>query len=114
LPPNEEPNEDRLVELERVAERHDELRIEVGREPVLLLPPLLVEGRIGLSVPGQVVGDHAVAARDVLVLEQAAPLVVVAAGGVLADERPAGAVLEEEDLVLASLHVDRHVMAGDR
>jgi hypothetical protein len=65
-------------------------------------------------VSRQVVGDHAIAVRDLLVLEQVAPLVVVAPSRVLAYQRPAGAVLEEEDLVLAALDINRHVVAGDR
>src|SRR5690606_40387587 len=43
-----------------------------------------------------------------------APLVVVAARGVLADERLACAVLQVEDLVLQAVRLDGHVVAGDR
>ena len=64
-------------------------------------------------MPGQVVGDDAVVRGDLLVLEQAAPLVVVATRGVLADQRLALAVLEVEDLVLEPVHVDVDVMPGD-
>ena len=94
-------HEDRVLQLQRVDKGDDEVREVVGGELVLLRPPLGVLRRVGLAVPGQVVGDDAVVLGDLLVLEQAAPLVVVAARGVLADQRLAGAVLEVEDLVLA-------------
>jgi len=65
-------------------------------------------------VARQVVRNHTVAASDVLVFEQVTPLVVVAAGRVLTDERPSRPVLQEEDLVLATHHVDRYVVPGHR
>jgi hypothetical protein len=67
----------------------------------------------GLAVPGQVVCDDAVVAGDLVVLEQAAPLVVVASRGVLADQRLPGAVLEVEDFVQESVDVEVDIMSGD-
>ena len=43
------------------------------------------------------------------ILQQIAPLVIMAAGGVLADERRALAVLEVEDLVLVTVDVEGHI-----
>ena len=61
----------------------------------------------------QVVGDDAVVLGDLLVFEKPAPLVVVAAGRVLADQWLAGAVLEVEDPVLQTVDVDVDVVPGD-
>jgi hypothetical protein len=65
-------------------------------------------------VAGEVVGDHAVVLGDLLVLQEAPPLVVVATGGVLADERLARSILQEEDLALVAHDVDRDVVARHR
>jgi hypothetical protein len=104
-------HEDRVLQVQCVTQGDDEVRVVVGRQFVLLGPPLGVLRRVRLAVPGQVVGDDAVAGGDLLVLEQPAPLVVVASRGVLALQRLSGAILEVEDLVQQSVDVD--VMSGD-
>jgi hypothetical protein len=63
-------------------------------------------------VARQVVGDDAVVLGDLLVFEKSTPLVVVAAGRVLADQWLAGAVLEVEDPVLQTVDVDVDVVPG--
>ena len=64
-------------------------------------------------MPRQVVGDDAVVLGDLVVLEEAAPLVVVTTRGVLADERLPPSVLEIEDLVEKSVDVDVDVVSGN-
>ena len=102
-------HENGAVELERVAERDDEVHVVAGGQRILFLPPLAIERRIGLSVPGQIIGDHVVAVGDGLVLEQAAPLMIVATGRVLAHQRYALAVAQVEDLVFVAVHINGDV-----
>src|SRR5699024_1262241 len=106
--------EDRILQFERITEAGDEGRVPLRAEQVLLLPPLSVGRWVGLSVAGQVVGDHAIMVGDVGVFEQVTPLVVVATGCVLADDGLPFPVLQVEDPALVAQYIDGHVASGHR
>src|SRR5699024_11942500 len=99
--------EDLILQFERITEAGDEGRVPLRAEQVLLLPPLSVGRWVGLSVTGQVVGDHAIMGGDVGVFEQVTPLVVVATGCVLADDGLPFPVLQVEDAALVAQYIDR-------
>src|SRR5215210_7632925 len=109
LSPKRGAHKDRGFELQCVAEGGDEGDVVVGGELVLLLPPLRVLRRVGLAVAGKIIGDYAVVLGDVLIFEQVPPLVVVAASGVLANQRLTRAILQKEDFALLAHDLDGHV-----
>jgi hypothetical protein len=104
-------HENRVLQFQRIAELDDELDVVFCRQLVFLLPPFGVVRRVGLAMARQVIGDDVIVPGELLVFEQAAPLMVMAAGGVLADDRLAASVVEVEDLVLVAVYLDRHVAA---
>jgi hypothetical protein len=87
VPTKGRAHEDRILEFKRIAEGDDEIDVVVGAELVLLLPPFLVEWRLTLAMAREVVGNDPVVPRDIGILKQVAPLHIVAAGGMLADQK---------------------------
>ena len=65
-------------------------------------------------MPRQVVSNHVVVFGDLFVFEQAAPLMVVAPRGVLANQRLSLAVVQIENFVFFTVNIDGDVSAGNR
>ena len=77
----------RPVELERGGDFQDHAHVVARGEPVFFVLPS--DGRRGFAVPRHVEHDDAIVLRDALVVEQAAILPPVRAGGVQAEQRNA-------------------------
>ena len=102
----------RLVELQRVGDLQDHLDVAARGELVLLV--LIALGRRRLAVPRHVEHDDAVVVGDALVVEQAAILPAVGAGGVQAEQRNALAGLLDVEPVRAAEQIEVQIAAGDR
>ena len=91
--------------LERLRNGHDGVHHELGREPILLLPPADRRWRHRLTVVWQVVRDHAEALLKLLVLQHVPPLAAVRTGRVLQDDGNALACFFVVHAILHSLNL---------
>src|SRR6478609_1091737 len=102
----------RPVQLQRLAEGADGLRVARGRELILCAIPAC--RRVRFAVPGHVEGDHPEIPGKLAIRKQMPPLPSIGAGGVQADQRNARAAFLEIDTVHLAVDVDVHVAADDR
>ena len=101
----------RLVELERIGDFQDHLDVAARGELVFLV--LIALRRRRLAVPRHVEHDDAIVVGDALVVEQAAILPAVRAGGVQAEQRNALAGLLDVEPVRAAEQREIEIAADD-
>ncbi len=106
-------HEDGLAQVERAAERHDELAVELGGELIFVLHQVEVRRRDRLAMPGHVERDDAEIAADVGVAQLVPVLAAVGAGGVQADHRDALAVFLVVGAVRLAFALDINVTPDD-
>ena len=101
-----------LFEFERIGDLGDHADVVARRELVLLIVPAV--GRRRFAVPGHIEGDDAEVVGDARVVQYAAVLPGVGAGGVQAKEWNAGAGLLDVEAVSAVEQLQVEVAADDR